>query len=343
MTEWNRPVRHIPDDELHAYLDQALSRSQAVEIERHLARCPRCQAGRDAIAAMRDRTTDILACLGAPPIILPPPYADLVARHAATGTRRSSRVRRSILAAGLAGMLFAGHNSWPAGRGEAPVAAPTIATSAPAVDPPDSPVSTSVATPSQNSQPARHASRPARPASPQVESRQLVRRASRSEPPADGIASAVETDPGTWFAGVAAERAPLAESLSEESVVSVAPVGNQDPRLAGLWRTVTPDRAGPNAGVPLLPGAAILRMRMQPGDDGAEVVAVDQQLESGELIRTISGPARRVSALVNEDGGRDASGRVTVTIRQADRMVAVTGPSDVLGSLLSRVNDRRRY
>lgn len=341
MTEWNRPVRHIPDDELHAYLDQALSRSQAAEIERHLARCPRCQAGRDAIAAMRDRTTDILAGLGTPAVIVPPPYADLVARHAARDARRTGWVRRSVLAAGLAGMLFAGHNSWRSATAAEPVlAAPTTA-AVPATGPQDA--ATATPEPSRTSQPAPLALRQAPKAPPPRESRQLVRRAAVSEPPADGIANAIETDPGTWFAGVAAGPAPLAESWSEESVVNVVPVGNLDPGLAGLWRTVTPERGSAGAGVPLVPGAAILRMRMQPGDDGAEVVAVDQQLDSGELIRTISGPARRVAALVNEDGGRDAAGRVTVTIRQADRMVAVTGPSDVLGSLLSRVNARRRY
>jgi anti-sigma factor RsiW len=105
MTEWNRPVRHIPDDELHAYLDQALSRSQAAEIERHLARCPRCQAGRDGIAGLRDRTTDILAGLGAPSVILSPPYADLVARHVARGTRRSGWGARL---AGRAGRRWTG-------------------------------------------------------------------------------------------------------------------------------------------------------------------------------------------------------------------------------------------
>jgi anti-sigma factor RsiW len=48
-------MRHIPEDELHAYLDQALSRSQCVEIESHLAGCPSCRATRDGIAALRDR------------------------------------------------------------------------------------------------------------------------------------------------------------------------------------------------------------------------------------------------------------------------------------------------
>ena len=53
-------MRHIPEDELHAYLDQGLSRSQCVEIESHLAVCASCQGVRDGIAALRDRTTALL-------------------------------------------------------------------------------------------------------------------------------------------------------------------------------------------------------------------------------------------------------------------------------------------
>src|ERR1044072_6865190 len=56
MIAWNtRAVRHVPEDELHAYLDQALSRSQCVEIETHLSACARCRHGRGDIAAPRDR------------------------------------------------------------------------------------------------------------------------------------------------------------------------------------------------------------------------------------------------------------------------------------------------
>ena len=46
--------RHIPDEELHAYLDQALSRSQCVEIESHLAVCAPCREQRNDIAELRD-------------------------------------------------------------------------------------------------------------------------------------------------------------------------------------------------------------------------------------------------------------------------------------------------
>ena len=64
-------MRHIPDEELHAYLDQALSRAQCVEIESHLAACESCSQLRDGIAALRDRTTALLATL-APPRRFPP-------------------------------------------------------------------------------------------------------------------------------------------------------------------------------------------------------------------------------------------------------------------------------
>ncbi len=68
-------MRHIPEDELHAYLDQGLSRSQCVEIESHLAGCASCQGARDGIAALRDRTTALLATARAAPHI-PCPVRD---------------------------------------------------------------------------------------------------------------------------------------------------------------------------------------------------------------------------------------------------------------------------
>jgi hypothetical protein len=122
--------------------------------------------------------------------------------------------------------------------------------------------------------------------------------------------------------------------------------------MPGLWRTILPDSTAPQAtgDLPRVPGLPVVQMRVQPGKGGTEVTAVDQLLESGEMIRTIAGPAVRVGSLVEKEppaaqsaGGR-VSGRMTVTIRQGDQMVAVTGPSQALGSLLSRVDiKRRRY
>src|ERR671925_2088089 len=103
-------MRHIPEDELHAYLDQALSRSQCVEIESHLAACPSCQAARDGIAALRDQTTALLAKL-APPRSFPPPFESL-RRQAALEVR--ARRRRLQLAAWAASLVAALGLGWTA-------------------------------------------------------------------------------------------------------------------------------------------------------------------------------------------------------------------------------------
>jgi anti-sigma factor RsiW len=93
-------VRHIPEEELHAYLDQALSRSQCVEIERHLTRCPRCRMAREEIAAVRDRTTDLLARVGPPPFLSPP--FEQIRQQSHLRHRRRRHLTGSLLAAGLA-------------------------------------------------------------------------------------------------------------------------------------------------------------------------------------------------------------------------------------------------
>ncbi|HXG43850.1 MAG TPA: hypothetical protein VNJ71_03730, partial [Gemmatimonadales bacterium] len=127
---------------------------------------------------------------------------------------------------------------------------------------------------------------------------------------------------------------------------------SRDPVPAGLWRTVTLDTFGAPvaAEVPRVPGLPVLTWRVQPGEPGQDVNAVDQLLENGQIIRTISGPADRVAPLVAEEaeqtGGDRAevpSDRMTVTVRQGERMLAITGPAHVLGSLLQRVSGPRRY
>lgn len=103
-------TRHIPEDELHAYLDQALSRSQCIEIERHLAECERCQAARDGVAALRDRTTALLSRVG-PQLIAAPPFETLVRRGSAFAAARSRRRRMGLWAASVAGALATGFAS----------------------------------------------------------------------------------------------------------------------------------------------------------------------------------------------------------------------------------------
>src|SRR5918996_1868210 len=103
-------MRHIPEDELLAYLDQGLSRSQCVEIESHLAGCSSCRATRDGIAALRDRTTALLSRL-APSRRFPPAF-DTIRSLAAQ--RMDTRRRRLRSAAWAASFLAALGLGWSA-------------------------------------------------------------------------------------------------------------------------------------------------------------------------------------------------------------------------------------
>ncbi len=116
-------MRHIPEDELHAYLDQGLSRSQCVEIESHLAGCSSCRGLRDGIAALRDRTTALLAEL-APPRGFPPAFE--VIRHRAA-QRVSTRRRRVRAAAWAASLVAAVGVGWSASTMLRIAPGPTIA------------------------------------------------------------------------------------------------------------------------------------------------------------------------------------------------------------------------
>jgi hypothetical protein len=345
-------VRHIPEDELHAYLDQALSRSQCVEIERHLARCPGCQTQRDAIAALRDRTTALLARIGPPPIV-PPAFVTLLARAASRQQRRWRWLRAGAWAASVGGILLLGWSiSGRAFRIEPTTtvaAAPTVAST------PDAPRTEKVPAPTVTRE-ARAVTRKRKPR-PAPQLVRASRPAADSTPETTGFALAQETDPQASFDGEA-ERLTLGGTTPLELNDFVAQPVGADPGLNGLWRTIVPDTEARDrhGDIALVPGLPVVQMRVQPGTPGGDVTAVDQMLDAGDMIRTISGPAERVLSLVNEDAAADstatlrtASGsrdRMTVTIRQGDRMVAVTGPAQALGSLLARVNiknAKKRY
>jgi predicted anti-sigma-YlaC factor YlaD len=95
-----KSMSHIPEDELHAYLDQALGRLRCVEIESHLAECTRCRDVRDGIAALRDRTTALLARL-APRRTTIPPYADIRRRAQIRAFRQQRILARVAWAASV--------------------------------------------------------------------------------------------------------------------------------------------------------------------------------------------------------------------------------------------------
>lgn len=347
-------MRHIPEDELHSYLDQALSRSQCVEIERHLARCGRCQMERDSIAALRDRTTALLARVGPPPII-PPAFDTLMARAAVREQRSWRWLKVGSWAASIGGVLFFGW--WMSGQvfrvepRQSIAVAPTVApaTDGPKIQTVPAPAAP-VAKPVVNRKP-----KPVR-TPPQL---QLVRASTPigdQAPAANGIARVDEIDAHSTYQPSTGGEQIIAGGVQplELSDLVAQPVAD-DPGLNGLWRTIVPDKETNDrrGDIALVPGLPVIQMRVQPGSAGDDVTAVDQTLESGDMIRTISGPATRVLALVNEEADADSvshaastNPHMTVTIRQADRMVAVTGPANALGSLLARVNmksTKRRY
>jgi hypothetical protein len=336
-------MRHIPEDELHAYLDQALSRSQCVEIESHLAECPSCRATRDGIAALRDRTTALLARL-APPRRVPMVFEAL--RHE-SDLRASIRRRRIRAAAWAASLVLAVGTGWaaaalsrqepPRQAAQAPVSPPSQQTVAV--------VETTPALPTQS--PGARA--PAKPALHPARAERSERPTERAEP-----AQPANRD-------VADLQAKLA-LLDVSAPVELAPIEPGADRAAesgGMWRTMSWDGARNETGdeLPHIEGLPVIRVQVQATDHGRRpLMVVAQQLASGQVIETIEGPANDVSQFLSRrvDGATAlAPGEVGLPTAAdqsmamqvgGDRMLAVTGalPPDSLRAMIRRINAEMR-
>jgi hypothetical protein len=252
-------VRHIPDDELNAYLDQALSRSQCIEIETHLALCSACRRNRDGIAALRDRTTSLLA-LAMPRRVTPPSWTEMQKRAVA---RKGISWRRSGLwAASVAGALLTGWGlrtaADPHGEAVSTVAQapelPAIVATIPAI--PDV-VAEEVSLTPQDPTPAYGSDTEVRLAA--------TRRPAPAEaaPKPEVASSALILDPG-WH------------------VTSLADAEEQTGRL-----------------VPVLPDVPVIQVLIrQPSGAGRPLLVVTQQQPGGEKIHTVEGPVAEVADLV---------------------------------------------
>jgi len=347
-------MRHIPEDELHAYLDQGLSRTQCVEIESHLAACPSCQAARDGIAALRDRTTALLARL-TPQRGVPPAFEVLRKRAAELASQRRRRLHQAAWAASLVAAIGFG---WGAsslvrsGERELP-SRPTLAT-APAAAPAGSAAS---------------------PAAPVPAVRATVHAPARAP-------TSARTKPAPARLAGAGEPAPKANLPSPESVLGASraaalsvlnptpaleltkrepPRGQGDIELDGMWRTMSWDGAKAEAGerLPHIDGLPVVQVQVQSGDQGSRpVMVVAQQLSSGQVIRTIEGPASDVSQLLSrgsmadvdslflprDSGGRGPDAGHAMAMQFGDRMLAITGdlPADSLRAMIRRLNAEMR-
>jgi hypothetical protein len=335
-------MRHIPEDELHAYLDQGLSRSQCVEIESHLADCPSCQASRDGIAALRDRTTSLLARL-APPRSIQPSFESLRLRAEDEATARRFRIHVVAWAASLVLAVGLGYGAsvFLRPRGATGVAdrgsSAPVAAAANAADTVRSPA----------------------PA-PQYHP---VRRERPSPRPAEGRPASVRT--ADVAPPLQRDREAVLSVLDPVPAVELSKL--ESPRISGeefggMWRTMSWDGAEAEAGKPLphIDGLPVVQVQIQNLEGARPVTVVAQQLASGQVIRTIEGSATDVSQLLarrqmSDDDSVQLRGNAVrganaidpdhaMAMQLGDRMLAITGdlPSDSLRAMIRRMNAEMR-
>ena len=341
MTEWTiRQTRHIPEDELHAYLDQALSRSQCVEIETHLSACRACQAQRASVAALRDRTTALLSDLAPRPVIVPPEFQALREqhRHRIAVAVWKARVRQAGLwAAGVVAAVGAG---WAARSALDPhQAAPPIVPLAQAPTAAEStavtPVSVSTADIERQATPLPIPEQRA----PLLPTRPPANRSSR-------------TVAGSSVLQLASVMVPTATTPA--AFTPFMDRGRTD-GFSRIWRMVEWEDALQIAGssLPYIEGLPVVAVLFQPGAPGERAtVIVSQQDPSGEVIQSIEGPVDRVTELLQGKPDTHASdltrtqpdyvelpdGRVKRTMR----VLTVTGriSVDSLNTLVKRATIR---
>jgi hypothetical protein len=295
MTEWiTRPARHIPEDELHAYLDQALSRSQCAEIETHLSTCRACQAQRASVAALRDRTTALLSGLSPRPVIVPPSYLTLRERHShrlAVALWRARIKRSSLWAAAVVAAVGSG---WVARSVMDPhrlplVTVPLAQASAPA------PIASAPAPRDVAAELERQAIPvpiPERRTSFAVRQAGMGARSSQAVVPAPRLQLASLVIPAAY--------SPSAEksSINPPAAANLRPFNR-------IWRAVSWEEALQIAGsgLPYIEGLTVVGVLLQPGGPGERpTVIVAQQDQSGEIIQSIEGPIAKVSELLQRQG-----------------------------------------
>ena len=337
-------MRHIPEDELHAYLDQALSRSQCVEIESHLAECPGCRGTRDGIAALRDRTTALLARL-APPRRVPMGFEAL--RHE-VDLRASIRRRRIRAAAWAASLVLAVGTGWAAAALSRQEPSHPVA-SAPVSPPSQQTVAVVETTPALPA-PSPDSDVPAKPAPHSARAERSERPVERAQPaqPANRDVADLQAKLALLEVSAPLELAPPIEAGADRAAES-----------GGMWRTMSWDGARNETGddLPHIEGLPVIRVQVQATDHGRRpLMVVAQQLASGQVIETIEGPANDVSQFLSRRGeGATALAPGEVGLPTAadqsmamqvggDRMLAVTGalPPDSLRAMIRRINAEMR-
>lgn len=360
-------MRHIPEAELHAYLDQALSRTQCVEIERHLAACTVCQLARDEIAALRDRTTALLASLS--PVTHAPPFDVIRSRTAGALSARRRQRQRIIWAASVLGGIGLGWAAATVFRTEYTATVASTGVPSAKVTPADSvharpaPVPTAAARIA--SSPTASATRQGQAVNVAV-SDSAIATEPAPVPTAPSWQDVAAASPGRDSASTSPASGPIASSPTGPNrsggvMDSAHPAG--DLVLSGAWQKVSWAGAQAQAGgkaPPHIDGLPVVDVQVQKNEPGERpTMVVAQQLASGEVIRTIEGPAADVSRLLGHrtmtdpvpdsitrsaatptaGGARGGMGQ-SMALQRGDRMVAITGAlsSDSLRAMMLRLH-----
>jgi hypothetical protein len=333
MTKWNteRMRQHVPDEELHPYLDQALSRSQCVEIETHLAQCAHCRDRRDTIAALRDRTTALLGILTPRNLIIPPPFETLTERLKQRPIPPLWQIRLKRAGLWAAGVIAAIGTGW-AGRS--------------LLDP-------------HEAQPPAQLQQDLATFVPveslQVEAPEPVQAETPIFTPAPGPAprSAVRPRLADTRSATVRTASLVSETFEFPRVGSLSPSRDREipamtePETAPfgpLWKQVQWEdalkKAGP--GLPYIEGLLVVGVLLREGAPGERPTAmVAQQDASGEVILSIEGPATTVDQMIRDQASPEVhSSEVTRTTpdyvsltgggtRRVNRVLAVTGRMSV--------------
>jgi hypothetical protein len=346
-------MRHIPEDELHAYLDQALSRSQCVEIESHLAVCPTCRAARDGIAALRDRTTALLARL-APPRRVPMAFEALRRQGDYRASVRRRRIRIVAWAASLVVAVGAGWAAAALSRHQ-PLRPVAQAPAPVAGDQPQA-VATDVHAPRAG---APGAASPAR-ATPRPAAREPREAQPRDAEPRERLIEHPEpAEPANRDLIDLQAKLALLDVTAPVALAPIEPSADRAAESGGMWRTMSWDGARSEAGdeLPHIEGLPVIRVQVQAGERGKRpLMVVAQQLASGQVIETIEGPASDVSQFLSRRGegatalapgevGLPSAGDQSMAMQVGgDRMLAVAGalPADSLRAMIRRINAEMR-
>lgn len=332
-------MRHVPEDELHPYLDQALSRSQCVEIETHLAECGHCRDQRDNIAALRDRTTALLGQLTPRNLIIPPPFealAERLAKRPVTPLWQIRLKRASLWAAGVMAAVGAGwagrslldpHRTAPSGiEQEALAPLGTAAVLGSSIAPGGSPMEADPI--ADLAAQATELPPPESPPAPPPSRNRILRVANADVPRAAIPAPMLQLASG--FAPVPERSRDVAVTAATERVTPFGPMWKQV-----QWEDALEQAGG---GLPYIEGLLVVGVLLHPGAVGERPTAlVAQQDPSGEIILSIEGPTDKVSALVRSQATPELhASEVTRTtpdyitapgspVRRVNRVLAVTG------------------